>query len=108
MVLNVNSLSFNSKVKIVQTRKISKKWSAKYKQQLEEKLEMESKQHSNGSQSGWKTRGFKFFSRRKLNSGADETVENGGPKSPSGRLTKYFSGIEKYFAFFPIVSAEKC
>ena len=85
----------------MQTRKISKKWSAKYRRELEEKLETETKHANNVKQSGqgFKLKGFRIFSQR-CNTGENEQNNvDALPKSPSGRLTKYFSGkLKKYFS----------
>ena len=80
----------------MQTRKISKKWSAKYRRELEEKLETETKHANNVKQSGqgFKRKGFRIFSQRCKNGENEQNNVDAFelPKSPSGRLTKYFSG----------------
>ena len=82
-----------------QSRKLSKKWSAKYKRELDEKLHLElrdinnedaGKEHSDLCTKKRRT----FFRRnktKKIKENANVTNQN-LQKSPTGRLTKYFSG----------------
>merc|ERR1711976_896902 len=76
------------------TRKISKKWTAKHKRELEEKYEKETVTEIPEVQKSLlqKQRPSmkKFFSRPKKALEGKSSVD-GLPKSPSGRLTKYFS-----------------
>ena len=78
-----------------QTRKISKKWTAKHKRELEEIYEKETVTEIPDAQKSLlqKQRPSmkKIFSRPKKSLEGKFSAD-GLPKSPSGRLTKYFSG----------------
>ena len=84
-----------------QSRKLSKKWSAKYKRELDEKLNLELRdvndddtreEHSDKCTEKKRI----FFSSKSKNKCKLKVKENAEaqilPKSPTGRLTKYFSG----------------
>jgi len=72
-----------------QTRKLSRKWTAQHKKVLEDKFEQEFKQFDDDSPV--MTNNGNIFVPKK-NYGREDSNFDGLPKSPSGRLTKYFSG----------------
>ena len=94
-----------------QSRKLSKKWSAKYKRELDEKLNLELRdaKDADGGE-GYSNKCAKkkrsFFSKNKSKNKlkVNENVDNQIlQKSPTGRLTKYFSG-KVFVSFYRIES----
>ena len=74
----------------IQTRKLSKKWTAKHRKELEDKLDQENRQVAEIVTNGEKS--CMFGKKLSQMSQISQYGPDGIPKSPSGRLTKYFSG----------------